>query len=152
MSTPFGDRPFPRGPLIAIAALLVFSVLAVAIARISGYDPTQVPLVEAVASVELRFVDAADGAVAVYDAVDDQLVDTLPSDRNGFVRGVLRALARDRRARETDPDVPLRLARLSDGRLILEDLSNGQVVELRAFGETNAGVFQQLLMSAMADR
>ena len=77
-----------------------------------------------------------------------------------FVRGALRALARERRADVGDntagiPDAgsvttpvehaPFRLTRYTDGRLTLDDTTTGAHLELRAFGPTNAAAFAGLL-------
>lgn len=139
------DRPFPRGALIGAAALIGFSLLAVTLARFAGLGPVTEPMAPVVQSRELRFADRADGAVIVYDRQGDEVVDLVPPGSGGFVRGVLRALARERRLQGDGASTPFRLSRLADGRLTLEDLATGRVIDLKAFGHTNEGAFAQLL-------
>lgn len=139
------DRPFPRGALIGAAALIGFSLLAVTLARFAGLGPVAEPMAPVVQSRELRFADRADGAVLVYDRQGDEVVDLVPPGSGGFVRGVLRALARERRLQGDGASTPFRLSRLVDGRLTLEDLATGRVIDLKAFGHTNEGAFAQLL-------
>jgi integrase len=63
----------------------------------------------------------------------------------GFLRGALRALARERSLRGLGPEHPFLLIGRADGRLTLEDPATGQRVDLESFGPTNAGVFRRLL-------
>lgn len=138
---------FPRGALLGAAALVGFALLAAAAARVGGLGTSSIPVAEAVQSRELRFEDRSDGAVAVYDGREDRMVALLPPGTNGFVRGVMRGLARERRQREVDARPPFRLTRWSDGRVSLEDTGTGRRIELEAFGPTNLGAFARLLDS-----
>ena len=71
------DRRFPRGALFGAAVLSALSLLATGFARFSGIGTTYAPDATAVQSRELRFEDRADGAVAVYEADSDRIVDVL---------------------------------------------------------------------------
>jgi putative photosynthetic complex assembly protein len=145
MSDPFLDTPLPRKPLIAIAALVGFSLLLVIGAKLTGYNPSQVAPSPVVESRDIRFLDAADGTLIVADAGDRQQIAVLPSGNAGFVRGVLRAIARDRHSRHISMDTPFQVARLADGRLILRDLGSQRVIELNSFGPSNFGAFAAFL-------
>ena len=146
VSEHLNQQPFPRGALIGAAALIGFSLLAVTLARVVGLESSGEPLAPVVESRELRFADRADGAVLVYEGQGDEVVDLVPPGSGGFVRGVLRALARERRSHgDQEAAVPFRLSRLADGRVTLEDLSTGRVIDLRAFGPTNEEAFIRLL-------
>jgi putative photosynthetic complex assembly protein len=98
-----------------------------------------------VAYRDLTFADRADGAVVVRDARDGRLVEVLPAASDGFVRGVLRSLVRERRLRGLGDEAPFRLARRGDGRLALEDRASGAEVVLNAFGATNVEAFARFL-------
>ncbi len=149
MSEPFNDRPFPRGALIAAAAMISLALLAAAIGRLSGAGAaSSVPVVAALKSRELRFEDRPDGAVTVYEPGADQVPMVLPPGSNGFVRGVLRGLARDRRSRGIGAGISFRLTEWADGRLTLEDLATGRRIELGSFGATNREAFARLLTPA----
>ena len=144
------ENKIPRGLLLGAGSLVLASLLLVSVARITGYRPAQAPPSTAVESHDLRFVDRADGAVLVYSAQDGTLVDTLPPGSNGFVRGVLRGLVRERNAEHVGALPPFRLTRWADGRLSLDDPSTGRHVDLEVFGPTNAGAFAQILIASGA--
>lgn len=133
----------PRGLLSAIGVLLVVSVVATAVVRWSGVDIRE-PDARAVASRELRFDDANDGSIVITDAASGQPVARL-SGEQGFVRGALRALARERRRSGADAGPPFQLLARADGRLTLVDPVTQQRIDLESFGPTNAAVFARLL-------
>lgn len=145
MSDPSGNRPFPRGALFGAAALVLLALLSVTAARLSGVGVMEMPAAAPVQSRDLRFEDRASGAVAVFDARDDRVVEVLAPGTNSFVRGVLRGLARDRMLREIGSRPPFRLTRWADGRLSIEDPTTGRRIDLGAFGPTNAAAFARLL-------
>jgi putative photosynthetic complex assembly protein len=138
----------PRALLVGAGGLVVSSLLIVGMARLTGYKPAQPPVSAVVEQYDLRFVDRADGAVLVYSAKDDKLVDTLQPGTNGFVRGVLRGLVRERNAEQIGRSPPFRLTRWADGRLSLDDPSTGRHVDLEVFGPTNAGAFADILIAS----
>jgi putative photosynthetic complex assembly protein len=121
--------------------MVVVTLLLVIGFRVAGLSPAKPEPSAIVASYELRFEDRADGAVLVYSEPADRLVQTLPPGTNGFVRGVLRGLARERRAEQIGPTAPFKLTRWADGRLSLDDPSTNRHVDLEVFGPTNAGAF-----------
>lgn len=133
----------PRGLLIALAATVLVTVIGVAAVRLGGVS-VRAPDAPAVSTRLLRFEDGADGSVAVIDAVSGRTLDQLRGEQ-GFVRGALRALTRERRMREIGPQPPFELAARADGRLTLTDPATGVRIDLESFGPTNAGVFARLL-------
>lgn len=138
----------PRGILLAAAALLAAVTLLAATARLTGAGALRdAPgaIESAIAVRDLRFADRVDGAIEVHDAASGRRVAVLEPESHGFVRGSLRALARERARRGHSAEPPFRVAAWPDGRLTLEDLATGTLVDLRAFGETNAGAFAALL-------
>jgi putative photosynthetic complex assembly protein len=100
----------------------------------------------------LQFEDRADGAVVVYDARSEQIAAVLAPETNGFVRGVMRGLARERRREDIGSGPPFMLTRWSDGRLSIEDEATHQRIELVAFGPTNFAAFARLLDNRSASR
>lgn len=145
MSDPFADQVFPRGALLGAAALLGLTLLLAAAGRYSGVGVTTLPTAETVVVRELHFEDRNDGAVAVYDSVTARPVAVLEPGSNGFIRGVLRGFARERRAQAVTTVLPFRLTHWDDGRLSLADPATGRHVDLGAFGPTNAQAFARLL-------
>jgi putative photosynthetic complex assembly protein len=138
----------PRGALVGIGILLAVSLVAVTAVRVSGID-VRAPDAEAVMTRDLRFEDTAEGGVAVIDARSGRVVESLTGEQ-GFLRGSLRALARERRARGLGPELPFQLIGRRDGRLTLVDPATGTRIDLESFGPTNAGVFARLLMKSDA--
>ena len=145
MSQPSPPEHFPRKILIAFGTLIGVSLLLVTAAVLLGYNPSQVAPSPAVLSRDLRFSDGPDGTTLVKDATDARTVAVLPSGIEGFVRGILRAVSRERRNRHLPDDTPFRLARLADGRLTLTDLGTKKTIELTSFGPTNESSFAAFL-------
>ena len=134
---------FPRWALWATALLLVSVISAVALVRITGNGPDQL----AAATISerlLRFEDSPGGGVAVIDGETGKLLTTMRGEQ-GFFRGALRALTRDRIARKIGSEQPFKLIARTDGRLILFDPMSGQRIDLDSFGPTNAAIFVPFL-------
>jgi len=147
MST-LDHEPFPRGALIAASALIGFSLVAATasrLVRISAPAPIAAAQPAPVASVDLRFSDEADGSIRVQNSKTDQLVATIEPGVGGFVRGVMRGLARDRISRHIGQTPPFRLSQARDGRMSLEDTATGRLIDLESFGVGNRDSFAQLL-------
>ena len=134
MSDPFGDRPFPRGALIGATAVVAVAILAALTARLGDVGVTRLTLSTPIETRELRFIDRADGAVAVLDGRTGAETDEFAPGTNGFVRGALRGLARERKRQDIGAEPPFRLTRWADGRVTLDDPTTGRVVDLVAFG------------------
>jgi putative photosynthetic complex assembly protein len=141
--TPKAPDSFPRWVLLCAGGLIVFSLASVALIRATGNGPGFVPADHTVQR-PLRFEDRPDGSIVVVDANTGQTIARLQGEQ-GFVRGALRALARERRSRDLGPEVPFKLIAQSDGRLTLLDPATGQRVDLESFGPTNSGEFARLL-------
>lgn len=145
MSRAVRDNSVPRRPLIAAGLLVGFSLVVATTAKLTGIGRVSLPEAEIVAIRELRFLDRPDGSVAVVDPAEDAVVEVLPAGTNGFLRGVLRGLARDRKLAGLDDGPPFRLIRWTDGRLSLDDPATGRRVDLGAFGQGNAQAFARLV-------
>ena len=64
---------------------------------------------------------------------------------NGFIRVVLRGLARERRLGDVGAQPPFRLTRYAGGEITLTDTSSGKLIDLGAFGSTNTEAFARLM-------
>ena len=135
----------PKASLVAAASLVVFALTAVTLSRLSGVGATHMTLPAAVESRDLQFEDGKNGAVLVYEARDHHLIDTLAPGSNGFVRVVLRGLARERRLNDVGQQPPFRLTRFANGQMTLQDTSTKRQVDLVAFGSANSESFARLL-------
>ena len=134
---------FPRWVLWTVACLLTFTLGAVALIRITGNGPDQLAAATITERL-LRFEDRADGGVAVIDGETGKLLTTVRGEQ-GFFRGAIRALTRDRAARKIGSEPPFKLIARTDGRLTLFDPVSGQRIDLESFGPTNAAVFASFL-------
>lgn len=141
----FRATSFPMAPLLGAAALVVVALLGVAAFRASGLETTRVAESPVVSQGEFRFEDQDDGSILVLAGRDGSVIETVAPGTNGFLRGTLRGLARERRRQGFGPEQPFRLVGHADGRLTLIDPATGRRVDLEAFGPTNAGVFVRLL-------
>lgn len=135
----------PRAALIAIGVLLLITLAGVALVRLAGGAQSQLPHSPAVATRELRFEDQANGSIVIVDARTGGLVQVIEPDTNGFLRGTMRALVRDRRKEGIGPQTPFVLAARADGRLTIDDPSTGRSIDLASFGTINMAVFARLL-------
>ena len=133
----------PKGPLLLIGALLLAVLVGVAAVRWSGV-PIRAADADTVAVRSLRFEDRPDGSVAVLDARNGLQIDAIHGEA-GFLRGALRAMARERRKLGLGSEPPFELLARADGRLTLTDPATGERVDLESFGPTNAGAFARLL-------
>ena len=93
--------------------------------------------------MSLRFEDRPNGDVAVIDAQTQQEIHRYVGEQ-GFVRGVLRTLARERMRRGMGSGPAFELIAHSDGRLTLVDTATGQRIDLESFGPTNLSSFALL--------
>ncbi|WP_375412352.1 photosynthetic complex assembly protein PuhC [uncultured Bradyrhizobium sp.] len=134
-----------KGGILAAAALILFALAAVTAVRVTGLGEVRMALPAVAESRDLRFEDGRNGAVLVFDARDHQLVDTLAPGSNGFIRVVLRGLARERRLGDIGAQPPFRLTRFVNGQITLTDTSTGKQIDLDAFGSSNTEAFARLM-------
>ena len=132
----------------AVGVVLLACVLAIAAARLSGFEPGTATNALAVASIQLGFADSDDGSVTIYDWDSGAELQTLAPGEGSFIRGVLRSLVRERRSRGLMIDDPFRLTRFDDGSLTLKDPLTDRDIALQAFGPSNVGAFAVLLESS----
>ena len=94
----------------------------------------------------LRFIDQPDGSINVIDKSNDQLVQNF-SGEQGFLRGTLRSLVRERKLRgmDTSTERTFELIAHSGGRLTLRDPATGATIALESFGPNNTAVFAGLM-------
>ena len=145
MSQAIQEPVVPKAGVLAAAALVLFSLATVTTVRLTGMGGVHVTLPAPVESRDLQFQDGQNGAVLVYDATSRELVDTLAPGSNGFVRVVLRGLARERKLGDIGAQPPFRLTRYVNGQITLTDTSTGKLVDLAAFGSSNTASFARLM-------
>jgi putative photosynthetic complex assembly protein len=142
-------QPSHRGMRIPKSlALIAVGGLATLILFVADYVDsgklTRETDAQAVITKQLRFEDRSDGSIAVVSAPDGRVVKVIEGEA-GFVRGILRAMARERRIKEVDQTVPFDLIARADGRLTLLDPATGNRIDLESFGKDNVIEFAVLL-------
>jgi putative photosynthetic complex assembly protein len=139
------EHPFPRAPLIAAILVVGLTVAGVGATRLGLISPATAEASDAqpVAYADMRFADMDDGGVRVTVLDDGERI--IPPATGGFVRGVLRGLVRDRRARGLGSEQPFRVTEWSDGKVTIQDLATARVIKLDAFGRTNRQAFLDLM-------
>jgi putative photosynthetic complex assembly protein len=118
-----------------------------ATARVWDVGTTRLTYAEPVASRDIRFEDRTDGSIAVLAADNGRLIELLSPGTHGFVRIVMRGLARDRLVSGIGAGPPFTLTRWADGRLTISDAATARRVELTGFGKDNVNAFANLLLA-----
>ena len=145
MSHAHSHGSVPRLPLMALGIMVLLVVLTVAMVRVTGKGAVHVPDAVPASVREFLFEDRPNGSIVVLDARDRRVVDTVAPESNGFLRGTMRGLARERKRQGIGPEVPFQLIGRTDGRLTLVDPGTGRRVDLESFGPTNAAAFSRLM-------
>ena len=148
MKLPNSRDAVPRSMLVALGGLVLVSLLSVTFVRVTGVGVVHVADAAPVTVREFRFEDERDGSIVVRDARSNRTVHTVDPGTNGFLRGTMRGLARERHRRGIGPEIPFRMIGHADGKLTLEDPATGRRVDLGSFGPTNAAVFASLMVDS----
>ncbi|MGL6043733.1 MAG: photosynthetic complex assembly protein PuhC [Sandaracinobacteroides sp.] len=151
------EMSFPKQALWGASALVLLALAATIAVRVGLLpqiaDPQTMRADANVTSLQQRdliFADRADGAVVVTELSGETVAVIMPNSEQGFVRGLMRGLARERRLREASMTQPFRLQLWSDNGLTLTDLATGRQIELGSFGPTNRAAFAVMLPAAGA--
>jgi putative photosynthetic complex assembly protein len=136
---------FPRTPLYIAAAVMALTIVGVSVVRLGNLSTSYISTATALQQRSLRFEDQKDGGIAVIDAKSNSVIEIVTPGTNGFLRGALRGLARERKRTSNGTEPPFLLASRSDGRLTLDDPTTERQIDLKSFGPTNAEVFARFL-------
>ena len=137
------ERLTPAIPFAVRMVLLGLSLLVIGIfaARQAGLEVRQ-PDAPVVWKKDLRFADGEHGEILVFDTTSQKIASF--EGEQGFLRGTLRALARERKKRSISPEVAFELSGHADGQMVLRDPATGEAIHLASFGPSNAQVYRQL--------
>lgn len=150
------ENTVPKPALVAAGLLVGACLLMTSAVSLGLMDRQAVPTVaraEAniapVAERSLQFLDQEDGTVLIADVSTGETVQVIDMETQsgGFVRGVLRGLARERRLNGIGSQPPFDLTLWEDGGISLTDSATGRIIELGAFGPDNRAVFAAMLPS-----
>lgn len=152
------ENMLPRGSLMLAGGLVIFALAATTAVRLLDIPPVASPValrseahIPQVETRNLRFDDRADGAVVITDTNSGTTVHVIaPGEKTGFIRAVMRGLARDRMMRGIGSEPPFTLTLWKDGQLSLTDSATGRTTEMTAFGTDNRGAFLALLKAGGA--
>lgn len=139
------DNQYTRRGILVLWGTVLCVLATVTGARLGGYEPSEPIASPVLTSRHVLFEDVSAGSVNVYESDSGRLLVRLAPGDGSFIRGVLRALARERRGWEIGSSAPFCISRHIDGGLTLEDESTGRKIDLYAFGPTNADAFARLL-------
>jgi putative photosynthetic complex assembly protein len=132
-------------PLV-LAIALVCSALAVAFgARLSDVGTTHLDYTRPSATRDLLFEDRSDGSISVKDADTREQIGEIVPGNDGFVRTVMRIIARERLIAGGAKSEPFTLIRWDNGRLTISDPATGRKTELVGFGASNEEAFAKFL-------
>lgn len=131
-------------PTACAIAMVTGALLLVTGAKLSGFVPERAAALSGVESSRLiRFDTATAGAITVRDATTGTTIAT--TGQEGFIPGVLRGLNRLRRTGSIDISTAYRLDKLDNGQLLLTDTATGVTLDLNAYGQDNAKIFNAFL-------
>lgn len=145
MSDPFEGQAFPRPVLIGAAILISFTIAVAAFVRLTGIGKSENEFAAVAFERALLFRELGPNTIEVI--ADGGRIATLDAVEDGFIFGVLRGLGHNRKISETDMGQPYVVSVRTDGRLLLEDPSTGDQLDLRAYGADNAAAFAELLQA-----
>lgn len=138
----------PRVPFYGAIAFIVISAIAAIVGRTFDVGTVHSVKRPSIETIALRFEDRNDGSVAVYNAKSNAQVHMIEPGTHNFLRVVLRALVRDRKARKIGSEPPFYFHRHAKGIVTIEDRSLGRILNMRAFGKTNMQSVDRLMKSS----
>ena len=133
----------PKPLLMAMAALVLASLIVVGFGVVTGRDHVGVPRAAAVVA-ERQIVLKGGGAQAVTVLTPDGTV-LMDLPHGGFITVIQNALERARLTAGVDKMLPLRIVEYANGRLTAVDDHTGWSAELGAFGSDNRAAFERLM-------
>ncbi len=148
MSEVAADKTIPRGAILGAFALIMFALIAVSVARLTGIGTVHADHARAVQSTSLRFEDRPDGGIAVIAPDSGVVLGVIAPGTDGFIRTVLRSLAFDRQRYNIGSGPAFTLNKWSDRHATLDDPTTGRSIDLVAFGKTNMQAFSNVMIMA----
>ncbi|MCZ8260212.1 MAG: photosynthetic complex assembly protein PuhC [Beijerinckiaceae bacterium] len=129
---------FPGWFLAGAGGLMALALVSAGIGRYQKSVNGPAPMLPVVAEVSIRFDGQQDGSMLIRRLPDDRVIEHLPTDGSGFMRGIHRSLNRDRAMRQLDPAAPYLLVRRTNGRQAVIDPLSGERIELDGFGPSHS--------------
>ena len=143
-SPPFAQDRM-RIPLLAAAALVVLSLVTVAIVQLNGAISERAEARTPNLVHQLSFQDIGSNRLAVVDRRLGKTLAYVEPGRDGLVQNAVRGLNRVRKLRKLPIDGSYQLVIWNDGRVTLSDLATTRHIPLSSFGPTTGGALAALL-------
>lgn len=142
------EDPVLTNALRAMFAMVVLVLIAVTAFQFSGMQKSAIPPnAEIIAEAQISILTDQTGAVQVFDAHGEILVDW-DGDKGGFVSGVARVIERERMKIGAAIDAPVIIRWRENNRLSVFDPETEWQADLMGFGADNARAFATLLAKA----
>jgi len=132
----------PPKLLYAMGALVLSALAITSYAVVTDREPMAQPAPSNMVASRMLSVDSPDGrAVTLRDEKGDLIAEM---ENGGFIAVIYSGLSQVRHVARLPMDLPIRLERYENGRLVVRDPETGWSVELTSFGE-NKNTFERLL-------
>ena len=145
------NRPsekIPKAMLRMMFALVVFILISVSVARVSGLSLVGTsPQSEVVAKASLYLFSEKSGYVRVLSSRGGLLAN-LTGEEDGFASEVARAVDQERRKQGVELNAPIEVIWRENGRISVYDPSTAWQADLMGFGADNSRAFAMLLAEA----
>ena len=138
--------PLPKVPLGLAVGLVIMVIALAASASLYGHGAVRTPPIQVQSQHSVRLVADPSGDVLVYDGATNVLTRRVPAEHSGFLRGLLRVIARRRMIAHAPEDAPITVVRGVDGTIELSDPSSGLEVPVTSFGPTQVETIASLLV------
>jgi putative photosynthetic complex assembly protein len=139
-----------KDPLLPLAKVcigfLMLLVIGIFLYRESGLHEQSRDDSPVVASRELHFYDTSKGEILITDKNGIKI--SLVGGEGGFMRAVVRGLAKERIALGIGPERSFRLVANKRGIISIIDPVTGSKVDVSSFGKANSEIFTKLLISS----
>ena len=141
-------KKMPKAMLRVMIALVVFILIVVSVARVSGLSLVgSPPQSEVVATASLYLLSDKSGGVRVLSS-EGVLLANLTGEEGGFVSGVARAVDYERRKQGVELNTSIEVIWRENGRISVYDPSTAWQADLMGFGADNSRAFAMLLAEA----
>ena len=141
-------KKMPKAMLRVMFALVVFILIAVSVARVSGLSLVgSPPQSEVVATASLYLLSDKSGGVRVLSS-EGVLLANLSGEEGGFVSVVARAVDYERRKQGVELNTSIEVIWRENGRISVYDPSTAWQADLMGFGADNSRAFAMLLAKA----
>jgi putative photosynthetic complex assembly protein len=133
----------PKALLLGMAALALSSLLLVSFSVATQRPKVGVPSASTVVQEKWIVLEGLNAQAVVVKNTDGTVLMDLP--HGGFITVVQSGIATERRKSGIDPQLPVRIVKYANGRLVAEDPETGWSAELYAFGGDNEAAFERLM-------